>query len=185
MRTGRIVRLDPAGAHHARRAGFGLEHGDTADRRRSRPCRRRHGGHAGCRARARPMPPEIARLYLTDPIADFGPLDGIMFSGGVGEYVYGREHRDFGDMGRRLGHAIRRRIEPAHCPGRCCRRANASARLRSAHRNIRSSSPATPATFRRRACCCRGAISRCCSRTTFRPRRSIPTRWRTRSAATS
>ena len=34
-----------------------------------------------------------------------------MFSGGVGEYVYGREERDFGDMGRRLGHAIRARID--------------------------------------------------------------------------
>jgi ethanolamine utilization protein EutA len=34
-----------------------------------------------------------------------------MFSGGVGEYVYGREDRDFGDMGRRLGRAIRSRLD--------------------------------------------------------------------------
>jgi ethanolamine utilization protein EutA len=33
-----------------------------------------------------------------------------MVSGGVGEYVYGREARDFGDLGRRLGHAIRERL---------------------------------------------------------------------------
>jgi ethanolamine utilization protein EutA len=39
-----------------------------------------------------------------------------MFSGGVGEYVYGREQRDFGDMGRRLGLAIRRRIESGALP---------------------------------------------------------------------
>ena len=57
-----------------------------------------------------------AHLYLTDPIADFGAVDGIMFSGGVGEYVYGREDRDFGDMGRRLGHAIRRRIDAGALP---------------------------------------------------------------------
>jgi ethanolamine utilization protein EutA len=64
----------------------------------------------------RPLPHDVARLYLTDPIADFGAIDGVMFSGGVGEYVYGREHRDFGDLGRRLGRAIRRRIAAAALP---------------------------------------------------------------------
>ena len=32
-------------------------------------------------------------LYLTDPLTDV-QVDGVMFSGGVGEYVYGRETRD-------------------------------------------------------------------------------------------
>jgi ethanolamine utilization protein EutA len=40
----------------------------------------------------------------------------MMFSGGVGEYVYGRETRDFGDMGRRLGRAIRARIDSGALP---------------------------------------------------------------------
>jgi ethanolamine utilization protein EutA len=40
----------------------------------------------------------------------------MLFSGGVGEYVYGRETRDFGDMGRRLGQAIRRRIDAGKLP---------------------------------------------------------------------
>jgi ethanolamine utilization protein EutA len=39
-----------------------------------------------------------------------------MFSGGVGEYVYQREARDFGDLGRRLGHAIRERLESGRLP---------------------------------------------------------------------
>jgi ethanolamine utilization protein EutA len=39
-----------------------------------------------------------------------------MFSGGVGEYVYGRENRDFGDLGRRLGRAVRRRVDAASLP---------------------------------------------------------------------
>jgi len=39
-----------------------------------------------------------------------------MFSGGVGEYVYGREDRDFGDMGRRLGRAIRSRVDSGALP---------------------------------------------------------------------
>src|SRR5213076_495665 len=45
-----------------------------------------------------------------------GRIDGIMVSGGVGEYVYGREDRDFGDMGRRLGHEMRKRLDAGVLP---------------------------------------------------------------------
>jgi ethanolamine utilization protein EutA (predicted chaperonin) len=75
----------------------------------------------------RPLPPAVHHLYLTDPIGELGRIDGVMFSGGVGEYVYGREQRDFGDMGRRLGRAIRARIDagalpwPLLPPGECIR----------------------------------------------------------------
>jgi ethanolamine utilization protein EutA len=50
-----------------------------------------------------------------------------MFSGGVAEYVYDREHRDFGDLGRRLGTALGRRARagafgaPLMPPGACIR----------------------------------------------------------------
>jgi len=64
----------------------------------------------------RPVPHAVEHLYLTDPIAEFGRIDGVMFSGGVGEYVYGREDRDFGDMGRRLGRVIRSRIDSGALP---------------------------------------------------------------------
>src|SRR5206468_2861425 len=43
-------------------------------------------------------------------------IKGVMFSGGVGEYVYGREERDFGDLGRRLGRAIRARVDAGRLP---------------------------------------------------------------------
>jgi ethanolamine utilization protein EutA len=65
---------------------------------------------------ARPLPHAIEHLYLTEPIRDFGRIDGIMFSGGVGEYVYQREDRDFGDMGKRLGRAVRRRVDSGALP---------------------------------------------------------------------
>jgi ethanolamine utilization protein EutA len=65
---------------------------------------------------ARALPHAVEHLYLTDPLPELGRIDGIMFSGGVGEYVYGRETTDFGDMGRRLGQAIRRRIDAGALP---------------------------------------------------------------------
>jgi ethanolamine utilization protein EutA len=51
------------------------------------------------------------RLFLTDPIGDLGKLEGVMFSGGVAEYVYDRESRDFADLGRCLGAALRRQAK--------------------------------------------------------------------------
>jgi ethanolamine utilization protein EutA len=64
-------------------------------------------------------------LYVTDPLPSLQHIDGMMFSGGVGEYVYGREDRDFGDLGRRLGLALRERASRLPWkllpPGECIR----------------------------------------------------------------
>ena len=65
---------------------------------------------------AQPLPHDIAHLYLTDPIGTLGRIDGVMFSGGVAEYVYQREARDFGDLGPKLGRAVRARIENGALP---------------------------------------------------------------------
>jgi ethanolamine utilization protein EutA len=113
-----IVRLDPAGRYHAKRAGFAWNRGDAADATDLDKVADGMADALVAALTARPLPHDIAHLYLTDPIADFGAIDGIMFSGGVGEYVYGREDRDFGDLGRRLGHAIRRRIDAGALPWR-------------------------------------------------------------------
>src|SRR5712672_1570967 len=113
---GQIVRLDPAGKHHARQAGFDWNKGDTIDTALLDKVADTMAGELVAALTERPMSGPIARLYLTDPIVDFGQVDGIMFSGGVGEYVYGRETRDFGDIGRRLGQAIRRRVDAGALP---------------------------------------------------------------------
>jgi ethanolamine utilization protein EutA len=113
---GRIARLDPAGRHHARRAGFDWNRGDTVD---AAALDRVADGMADALVAAltlRPLPHDVAHLYLTDPIADFGRIDGVMFSGGVGEYVYGREQRDFGDLGLRLGRAVKARVDAGALP---------------------------------------------------------------------
>jgi ethanolamine utilization protein EutA len=113
---GQIVRLDPAGKHHAARAGFHWNKGDTV---RPEDLDKVAASMADALVQAivtRPLPPSLAQLYLTEPIAELRRIDGIMFSGGVAEYVYRREHRDFGDMGRRLGHALRQRIDAGALP---------------------------------------------------------------------
>jgi ethanolamine utilization protein EutA len=108
---GRIVRLDPAGRHLAAEAGFQWSLGDRVARADMEKVAAWMADALVAAIVKRPLPHAVEHLYLTDPIADFGRIDGVMFSGGVGEYVYGREDRDFGDMGKLLGTAIARRLE--------------------------------------------------------------------------
>ena len=111
VENGKIVRLDPAGKHHAKRAGFSWERGDAIDLADMQKVANVMADTLVTALTVRPMPRDVEHLYLTDPIGDLGRIDGIMFSGGVAEYIYQRENQDFGDMGPRLGRAIRERIE--------------------------------------------------------------------------
>jgi ethanolamine utilization protein EutA len=113
---GKIIRLDPAGKFHAREAGFYWSRGDVISPPQLDRVAESMADLLVAALTKRPVPHAVEHLYLTDPLPDLGRIDGVMFSGGVGEYVYGRETRDFGDMGRRLGQAIRRRIDSGALP---------------------------------------------------------------------
>lgn len=113
--TGAIERLDPAGQRHAARAGFSWHRGDRVVPADLDVVADAMADALLAVVTTRPLSADIADLYLTDPI-ELGEVDGVMFSGGVAEYVYGREQRDFGDLGRRLGRAIARRIELGSVP---------------------------------------------------------------------
>ena len=116
VEDGRIVRLDPAGKHHAKRAGFSWNRGDAVDEADLQKVADGMADALIAAVTARPLPDDIARLYLTDPILELGRIDGVMFSGGVAEYVYQREARDFGDLGPKLGGAIRARLAHGALP---------------------------------------------------------------------
>ena len=112
----KIIRLDPAGKHHAREAGFDWKVGDRATPEQMDAVAEKMADAVVDAIKTRPLPHDVAHLYLTDPIEDLGQIDGIMFSGGVAEYVYERETQDFGDMGIRLGRALRKRIASGALP---------------------------------------------------------------------
>jgi ethanolamine utilization protein EutA len=116
VENGKTVRLDPAGKHHAARAGFAWERGDIIDPGDLQKVADTMADTLVAAILTRPLPDDIARLYLTEPIVDLGRIDGVMFSGGVAEYVYGREARDFGDLGQRLGRALRAHIDSGALP---------------------------------------------------------------------
>jgi ethanolamine utilization protein EutA len=111
---GAVARLEPGGAHHAERAGIRLDLGAVP-------------GPGALEAVAARMAGELVRvlgggpgdpsLWLTDPIPAPGRLDGLIFSGGVAEYVYGTEPRTFGDLGPSLGAALAAAGTAGRLPG--------------------------------------------------------------------
>jgi ethanolamine utilization protein EutA len=46
-------------------------------------------------------------LLITPPLRHLPGIDGVLFSGGVSEYIYGRERTAFGDLGPDLGREMR------------------------------------------------------------------------------
>jgi len=60
-----------------------------------------------------PRSPLASALMLTPPLRGYGPdrIAAIVFSGGVSEYVYGRDRAAYGDLGPLLGERIRDRLK--------------------------------------------------------------------------
>jgi ethanolamine utilization protein EutA len=126
-KAGRIARLDPAGRHLAAMAGLRLNRGDLVDPAAIERVAEWMADAILASVSANPMSAEVRGLFLTEPLPGTEGVDGVMFSGGVAEYVYRREARDFGDLGRLLGLALRRRLDagalpwPLLPPGECIR----------------------------------------------------------------
>jgi len=50
-------------------------------------------------------------FFIAAGLGELPSIDGVLFSGGVSEYIYSREAQAFGDLGPELGRAIRREAE--------------------------------------------------------------------------
>ncbi|MBM2803785.1 MAG: ethanolamine utilization protein EutA [Deltaproteobacteria bacterium] len=61
---------------------------------------------------------EFEQLWLTAPLSGPKNYDAVIFSGGVGEYVYGKQSQSFGDLGAPLGRALRKIISDGALPWR-------------------------------------------------------------------
>jgi ethanolamine utilization protein EutA len=116
---GRVSRLEPAGARAAAAASLSLALGAPLDAAgRAAVAERLADALFQMPVLSRAAPARApdafaASLLVTEPLRYEGPLDAITCSGGVAEYVYEQEQRDFGDLGPYLGAAIRRRLTAA------------------------------------------------------------------------
>jgi len=109
--AGRITRVEEAGRRFAAELGIDLALGtqlsaDAARALAARMAERLFEAMAG-------GSPEAggAGLLRLDPLPARSAIDLVTFSGGVAEYVYGREAQTYGDLGVLLAQEIRARIE--------------------------------------------------------------------------
>jgi ethanolamine utilization protein EutA len=116
--TGRVERLDPAGAMHAERAGIPLHVGDTVAHGDLERIAESMADDLVAALTATLSDPDRDDLYLTDRIDNLDGVEAAICSGGVAEYIYERETADFGDLGRPLGRAIRERFDDGRLPWR-------------------------------------------------------------------
>jgi ethanolamine utilization protein EutA len=113
---GRVTRLDPAGKQLAKNAGVDWRVGGPATEAELERVTEWMADALVAALTTSPAPAPVEALWLTEPLEPVEGIAGVMFSGGVAEYVYGREERDFGDLGRRLGHALRKRLDAGRLP---------------------------------------------------------------------
>ena len=108
--TGRVTRIEEAARRLAAAAGLDLVLGEIPDAEGVDRLVELMADHLfAALSEARP-PAATAALMRLDPLPA-GPVpETVSFSGGVAEYVYGRDPRDHGDLGPRLADAIRRRV---------------------------------------------------------------------------
>ncbi|HVT70465.1 MAG TPA: ethanolamine ammonia-lyase reactivating factor EutA [Trebonia sp.] len=112
---GTVVRLEPGGEYHAARAGVPVGLGGSAGPETLAAVADQMADQLMLALRADPATDRS--LWLTDPLPAPGDLDGVIFSGGVAEYVYGTETREFGDLGPYLGTALAGAGKARQLPG--------------------------------------------------------------------
>src|SRR5215472_15861984 len=108
--AGAISVLEPGGRSLAQQVGFQWEVGDRVTAPQIERLADHMAGAILTLARDENRPPELERLWLTPALKGAKNYDAVIFSGGVGEYVYGKETHPFGDLGAPLGKALQNLI---------------------------------------------------------------------------
>jgi len=120
---GRINRIEGPAVRIAADAGVGLKDGFSL----SEPDRDKLVGRMVdvivANALGRPDDNLCRELAVTDPLPRTPEPDAVTFSGGVAEYIYGREDRDYNDLGLALAEGVRQALAdkrialPVYDPG--------------------------------------------------------------------
>ncbi len=110
-KKGIVIRLEPAARRVAKALGLSLRTGSKAQ---PEDIEAIAGWMADAIIACITSPKKLRRIvrqFLLDPLlAGIRGVVGVVFSGGVAEYIYEHEARDFHDLGRALGRAIRRKV---------------------------------------------------------------------------
>jgi ethanolamine utilization protein EutA len=108
---GRVTRIEEAGKRFAAEFGLDLDIGSPLSPDDMKRIAGRMADRLFEAVSERELSPETAALIRVEPLRNRQKPEVVTFSGGVSEYVYGREQRVYGDLGQPLAAAIRQRIE--------------------------------------------------------------------------
>ena len=108
---GRIVRVEEAGHRFAADLGIALEVGAVLEPQAARALAARMADCLFAAMRGETPSAAGAGLLRLDPLSWRGAIAEVTFSGGVSEYIYGRETHSYGDLGSLLAAEIRARVD--------------------------------------------------------------------------
>jgi ethanolamine utilization protein EutA len=103
-----LIRIEKAGQRFLADLGLTLTIGDTLDVGVMESLAARMVSILFDVLQGRDSPFE--ELFILPPLATIDTLDGLVFSGGVSEYVYNRERDTYGDLGALLGREIEKQV---------------------------------------------------------------------------
>ena len=108
---GRVERVEEAGNRFAAEVGVALAVGKPLAPDDARLIAERMADRLFEACSSRDLSKETAALLRLDALKSRQRPEMVSFSGGVSEYIYGREPATYGDLGPLLGAAVRRRVE--------------------------------------------------------------------------
>ncbi len=108
---GAVLRVEEAGQRLATELGFFLTPGQVPSATDVQRLVDRMAQHLLHAAQAGTPPADTVALLRLEPLPAAAPPALLSFSGGVAEYIYGREDRQHGDLGRALAQAVLQRLQ--------------------------------------------------------------------------
>jgi ethanolamine utilization protein EutA len=108
--SGKIIRIEEAGRRFAAELGATLLLGDALPNDLARALAAQMADALFVAMRGDTPSAGGTELLRLEPLAYRGRIDAVTFSGGVSEYIYGRESHSFGDLGSLLAVEIRTRV---------------------------------------------------------------------------
>lgn len=107
----RVTRIEEAGRYYAKLEGIDLTIGRVMTEEELERIVARMADQLMELVELKQLAPEKKHLLRLPELTYTGKIDVITFSGGVSEFIYGREPRNFGDLGGRVAKAIRQRVD--------------------------------------------------------------------------
>jgi ethanolamine utilization protein EutA len=112
----KVTRIEEAGRYYAKLEGIDLQLGRQMLDKELDAIVGRMADQLFDLVQLKQLPAEKKHLLRLPELTYQGKIDIVTFSGGVSEFIYAREPRNFGDLGPRVAKAIRQRIETLNIP---------------------------------------------------------------------